>query len=107
MDIFALSSDTEQMPLSILEAMASSLPVVSFAVGDVPDMVSPENKMAASVCLHDDEEFIKCLLEFVDKPALRKSVGDRNCLVVKERFDANQMAQAYARLFDLCQQRCG
>ena len=33
LDIFALSSDTEQMPLSLLEAMAAALPVVATDVG--------------------------------------------------------------------------
>jgi glycosyltransferase involved in cell wall biosynthesis len=43
-DIFALSSDTEQMPLSVLEAMAAGLPVVATDVGDVRQMVSAENQ---------------------------------------------------------------
>ena len=42
-DVFALSSDTEQMPLSVIEAMASGLPVVSTDVGDVRLMVAGEN----------------------------------------------------------------
>ena len=42
-DIFALPSDTEQMPLSLLEAMAAGLPTICTDVGDVRDMLSPEN----------------------------------------------------------------
>jgi len=39
MDIFALSSDTEQMPLSLLEAMAAGTPVVATRVGGNPEVV--------------------------------------------------------------------
>ena len=44
MDVFALSSDTEQMPVSLLEAMATSLPVVSTDVGDVARMLPDEQR---------------------------------------------------------------
>ena len=43
-DILALSSDTEQMPLVVLEAMDAGLPVASTAVGDVKYMVCEENQ---------------------------------------------------------------
>ena len=39
MDLFAISSDSEQMPVALLEAMASSLAVVSTDVGDVRSMM--------------------------------------------------------------------
>ena len=43
-DIFALSSNTEQMPNSLLQAMAAGRPVASVDVGDVARMVAPENR---------------------------------------------------------------
>lgn len=62
-DIFALSSDTEQLPMALLEAMAVGMPVVATAVGDVPHIlagVSPGN-----VCPPDDDAFAQLLLRVV------------------------------------------
>ena len=44
LDMFALSSDTEQMPISLLEAMAAGLPAVSTDVGDVRAMLSADDR---------------------------------------------------------------
>jgi glycosyltransferase involved in cell wall biosynthesis len=99
MDVFALTSDTEQMPLSVLEAMASSLPIVSFDVGDVAQMVSKMNTKAASTPRNDDAAFVQSLLEFIDDVTLRQTVGSQNLSVVKQHFTLEAMAASYAALF--------
>jgi glycosyltransferase involved in cell wall biosynthesis len=99
-DIFAITSDTEQMPLSVLEAMAASLPVISFDVGDIASMVSPENRPAASIDRTDDRSFVNLLLELVNDQEKRLMLGQSNLAAVRNRFDANQMANSYAALLD-------
>lgn len=94
MDIFALSSDTEQMPLSVLEAMAAGLPVVSTAVGDVAQMVSAENRDYVVPA----QDFAAALAQLADDAAARCSIGSANEKKARENFDENVMAAHYAEL---------
>jgi glycosyltransferase involved in cell wall biosynthesis len=100
MDIFALSSNTEQMPLSVLEAMAASLPIVSFAVGDIKSMVACQNLELVSVPLNEDGKFIEHLHHLIKNAELRRTLGNANQENVLAHFDHVTMAQAYGTLFD-------
>jgi len=94
MDIFALSSDTEQMPLSVLEAMAAGLPVVATAVGDVAQMVAPEN----GAYIVPADSFAAALARLVGDKAARDVTGRANQKKARETFDENVMATRYAEL---------
>lgn len=94
MDIFALSSDTEQMPLSVLEGMAAGLPVVSTAVGDVSQMVSAQNRDYVVPA----ENFKAALARLAGDAAARRSIGLANQQKARESFDENVMAARYAEL---------
>jgi glycosyltransferase involved in cell wall biosynthesis len=76
-DIFALSSDSEQFPISLTEAMAASLPVVSTDVGDVPDMVSADN-LPLIVRREDEAAFAAALDSLAARADLRRALGRAN-----------------------------
>ncbi|MGD9507063.1 MAG: glycosyltransferase [Geminicoccaceae bacterium] len=98
-DIFALSSDTEQMPYGLVEAMASGLPVVSTDVGDVPAMLPPDSRHWA-VPVADEPAFAARLALLLHDPALRRESGARNRTHAAARFGLDAMLRRYAGLFD-------
>ncbi|MEM6476313.1 MAG: glycosyltransferase [Pseudomonadota bacterium] len=97
-DIFALSSASEQFPLSVVEAMAAGLPVAAPDVGDIRSMVSEENgKFIAPA--GDLAALGEALERLSVSPETRKSVGDANKAKARARFDEAAMIERYRTLY--------
>ncbi len=96
-DIMALSSDTEQMPLVVLEGMDAGLPIVSTRVGDIEQVVAPENR--PYIVKRSDLELGAAMGALVADPAARKAVGAANRRRVRQDFLAADMIAAYGQLF--------
>ena len=96
-DIFALSSDTEQMPLSVIEAMASGLPVVSTAVGDVRLMVAAEN--AEFIVPLDEVALAGALAALSGDREARRRLGQANLAQAQCYFDQAAMFAAHGALW--------
>lgn len=97
-DLFALSSDTEQMPYSILEAMAAGLPIAAVDVGDVRAMLSPEN--GALVVERSADALSRLMLDLLADGARRAALGSANQEHVRRNYDRSIMFARYAELFD-------
>ncbi|MGZ5824072.1 MAG: glycosyltransferase [Hyphomicrobium sp.] len=96
-DIFAISSDTEQMPLSVLEAMAAGLPVAATDAGDIAAMIADENRRFVVPCAA--ERLADVLTLLLDDELLRRRVGAANRARAVATFDESRMFSAYERLF--------
>lgn len=98
-DLFALSSDTEQAPLSLMEAMASGLAVAATDVGDIARMVAPENRSFVTP-LGDDAALSDAIGKLAANPDLRARLGASNAAKATAEFAAESMVAAHAALYD-------
>ncbi len=95
MDVFALPSDDEQMPMAVLEAMAHGLPVVATDVGDIARMLPPRQRAFLAPPRPGSEILMARILEaLVGSEELRRSLGAANRAHCEQQHD---MATCAAR----------
>lgn len=91
MDIFALCTHTEGLPLVVLEAMAHARPVVATAVGGVPEVIVDEE----TGLLHpheDDEQLTAKLLSLLNDGQRAARLGEAGRLYLQTNFNLAQFA---------------
>ncbi len=90
MDVFVLSSDFEGNPLSVMEAMAVGLPIVSTAAGGVPDLFESGDVQGLS----------NSMASLLRNRELRQSLGLAAARRARAKFDVSTMVQAYEGLYE-------
>lgn len=97
-DLFALASNTEQLPISMLEAMACGVPVAATRVGDVADIMP----LVAHEALAppDDEAFTNMLLRVIDQRAKWSDWAAAGIEQVRRHYRPESMRSRWMRVFD-------
>ena len=97
-DIFALSSDSEQYPVSLIEAMTSALPIVSTDVGDVRNIVARENALFVAART-DEPGLANAIRDLASDAGLREKLGAANRLMACSQYDEATMFARYRQLY--------
>ena len=97
-DLFVLSSDSEGLPMSVLEAMAAGLPVVASSVGGVPELVR-EGETGALVPPRDSAALAGAIGRIVGDPALRDRMGEAGRRRVEDEFSLARCRQRHLDIY--------
>ncbi|MBK8401727.1 MAG: TIGR03088 family PEP-CTERM/XrtA system glycosyltransferase [Propionivibrio sp.] len=99
LNCFVLPSLAEGISNTILEAMASGLPVIATEVGGNADLVLAE-KTGVLVPAADAESMSRCIVRLANDSDLARSMGLAGRHEVEQRFCMDSMLQAYRGVYD-------
>ncbi len=98
-DLYAMSSVSEGLSISILEAMAAGLPVVATRVGGNPEIVA-DGTTGLLVPPGDPRALADAIGYMLCSPARARAMGIEGRTRVRAHFSLGQMASAYERLYE-------
>jgi glycosyltransferase involved in cell wall biosynthesis len=89
-DVYVLPSYTEALPLSILEAMEYSKPIVATNVGGIPEIVK-DGENGFLIEPGDKKSMLKGILSFMSNPQRIREMGDKSRKMVEPYYAENIM----------------
>lgn len=96
-DIFMLTSVWEGMPITLIEAMFSKLPVIVSAVGGILDMI--EDDYSGVMCEPTVESIKQAILKMISKSEKEREYLAANAELRAKEFSAENMCENYSKLY--------
>ena len=97
-DVAVLTSIKEGIPRALMEAMAVGVPVVATDVKGSREVVA-DGETGFLVPLEDADGFAERVSRLLDSPALRRDMGARGIVRVREHFDEEQVVKRLVRVY--------
>ena len=98
LDVLVVSSDNEGTPVSAIEAMASSCPVVATRVGGLPDLIA-DQVTGRLVAPRDAAALASAVLDLLRRPDTVNELGGRAREAVQERFAVKRLISDVDHLY--------
>src|SRR5689334_14085358 len=99
MDIFVLPSLNEGLPMTVLEAMAASKPVIATRVGAIPSVIK-DGENGLLVDPKNSEGLRKAIASLLSDPERRRRMGDQAHALVNRSYTSEAMALKYREMYE-------
>jgi glycosyltransferase involved in cell wall biosynthesis len=99
LDLFVLSSDSEGLPLTILEAQAAGLSVVATSVGGIPEVIT-DGENGYTVPPGSSTQLLTRTSQLLHDPEEADLMGDRGRKKVRELYGAQNMVDGVESVYD-------
>jgi glycosyltransferase involved in cell wall biosynthesis len=98
LDVMAMPSHWEGLPMALLEAMAMSRPVVATRVSGIPDVIQDEHN-GLLIPAKEPATLAAALARLAKDPALRARLGANALATLRQRFDVKTTMRKYEELY--------
>jgi glycosyltransferase involved in cell wall biosynthesis len=98
-DVFAMSSVTEGLGTSLLDAMAAARPIVATTAGGIPEVVT-DTETGLLVPPRDAHRLAEAIIRLLGAPAERDRMGRAGLARVRERFSADRMVSGTLAVYE-------
>ena len=98
MDVFVLTSLWEGLPIAVLEAMVSRVPVVATHTGGISEIIT-EGETGFLVPCHDVSSMLKKITALLRDASLKERLREGASQCVDEKFDTETMVKAHEALY--------
>jgi glycosyltransferase involved in cell wall biosynthesis len=107
LDIFILSSELEGLPVALLEAMASTRPVIATRVGGIPQVIQ-DGYNGILVSPHDPTGLANAIFAVIEDNTLSRSMAIEGFRTIESRYSINAVGQQIVSLYDsMLKKKCG
>jgi glycosyltransferase involved in cell wall biosynthesis len=93
-DILVMTSDHEGLPMILLEAMASCVPIIAHATGGIPKLLR-NGTCGILIYEHKPSAYANAMHQLATSPAERKQLASQAFLHARSHYSSNQNAMAY------------